>query len=80
MDEDATERLTDAANEAEAAVICGFLGSRGITATYEAGSSPLGSMFPTAGSGRYEIFVPAGQLEAATTALEEADRSEDAAE
>jgi hypothetical protein len=77
---DSSERLTDAANEAEAAVITGFLAGRGITATYQPGASPLGGIFPSAGSGRYEIFVPADELEAAEEALAEADRGEDALE
>jgi hypothetical protein len=77
LPDDAIERLTEAANEPEASVICGFLGSRGITASYEKASSPLGGMFPTANSGRYEILVRADQLEAAQAALAEADRSED---
>jgi hypothetical protein len=77
---DATERLTDAANEAEAAVITGFLASRGIAASYEQAASSLGGIFPSAGSGRYEIFVSADELDAAQAALDEADRGEDAPE
>ncbi|HEX4520930.1 MAG TPA: DUF2007 domain-containing protein [Gaiellaceae bacterium] len=77
MTADATERLTEAANEPEASVICGFLGSRGIAATYEQGPAPLGGMFPTANSGRFEILVRADQLEEAQAALAEADRGED---
>jgi hypothetical protein len=73
-------RLTEAANEAEAAVICGFLGSRGITAASEAAPSPLGGIFPTANSSRYEIFVSADELDAAQAALAEADHGEDAPE
>ena len=80
MSEDATERLTEAANEAEASVITGFLASRGIAATYEQATSPLGGIFPTAGSGRYAIFVPADELEAAQAALAEADSGKDEAE
>jgi hypothetical protein len=76
---EASERLTDAANEAEAAVIIGFLASRGIAAGYEQAASPLGGIFPAGGSGRYEIFVSADELGAAQAALEEADRGEDAA-
>ncbi len=76
MNGDPAERLTDAANEAEAAVITGFLAERGIAATYQPAASPLGGIFPTAGSGRYEIFVSADELEAAETALDEAERGE----
>ncbi len=80
MPENASERLTGAANEAEAAVITGFLASRGIAATYEPAASPLGGIFPSAGSGSYEIFVSADELEAAQVALEGAGRGEDAAQ
>ncbi len=76
MNGDPAERLTDAANEAEAAVITGFLAERGIAASYEQAASSLGGIFPSAGSGRYEIFVSADELEAAETALDEAERGE----
>jgi hypothetical protein len=69
--------VTVAANEPEAAVIVGFLDSRGITASYEEAPSPLGGIFPTAGSGLYEIVVRAEDLEAAQAALAEADDDEE---
>jgi hypothetical protein len=68
-------RVTVAGSEAEAAVICGYLESRGIRATYDKGGvfQPLGGL---AGEGlgfvgRQEILVRAGDLEAAKAALDE---------
>jgi hypothetical protein len=68
--------VTVASSEMEAAMICGYLESRGIRATYDKGGvfQPLGGL---AGEGlgfvgRQEILVRADDLDAARAAL--ADR------
>jgi hypothetical protein len=75
-DDDAIVKLQEASSEAEAAMICGFLESRGIPATYDKGSVQAAPMAPGgAMSGPYvgqqEIVVRARDLEAARQALAE---------
>ena len=68
--------LTVAASEMEAAVICGYLESRGIRASYDKGGvfQPLGGLAGEglAFVGRQQILVRADDLDAARSAL--ADR------
>jgi len=64
--------LVEAANEAEASVICGFLASRGIRATYER-RGELGSPFPVADIEPHEVFVRAADADAARAALDEVE-------
>jgi hypothetical protein len=71
--DDTIVKLTEAADEPEAAVICGFLASRGIHATYDKGtieSTPVGAISGPH-VGRQEIVVRAEDLEAARAALAE---------
>jgi len=49
-------------------MICGFLGERGIHATFEKGGLP-GLAAYTARGGAQEILVPAAELDAAREAL-----------
>jgi hypothetical protein len=68
--------VTVAANEQEAAMICGYLNSRGIEATYDKGGNagPFGLPSGITGDafgGRQEILVRAEDLEAAKAALAE---------
>jgi hypothetical protein len=76
---DEVVKLTEAPNEMEAALICGFLESFGIRATYDKGGVP-GSLYGFAAGGgeayvgRQEILVRADDLEAAREALAKAKR------
>ncbi len=72
MSSDDLVRVAMVPNEPEAAVICGFLASRGIEATYRR-NSPVGGIFVSSGVGGEEIFVRAEDAEAAMAALAEAD-------
>jgi hypothetical protein len=70
---DAIVKLTEAGSEPEAAMICGFLESRGIRATYDKGTieaTPVGAI-SGAYVGRQEIVVRAEDLAAAREALAE---------
>jgi hypothetical protein len=66
-------QLTVASSEAEAAMICGYLASRGIHSTYDKGGvfQPLygGGGLSGASVGRQEILVLARDLDAAKAAL-----------
>ena len=66
-------QLTVASSEAEAAMICGYLASRGIHSTYDKGGAfqPLygGGGLSGASVGRQEILVLARDLDAAKAAL-----------
>ena len=64
--------VANAANEAEASVIVGFLESRGIEASYEQ-HGDLGSPFPVADFGQHAVFVRAADADAARAALAEAE-------
>jgi hypothetical protein len=64
--------LTEASNETEASVICGFLQARGIRATYER-RGELGSPFPVADLEPHVVFVRAADLQAARAALAETE-------
>jgi hypothetical protein len=70
---DEVVRLTVASSELEAAMICGYLESRGIRTSYDKGGvfQPLGGLAGEglAFVGRQEILVRADDLEAARTAL-----------
>jgi hypothetical protein len=73
-DGDDVVKLTDADNEAEAAVIVGYLESCGIQATYDRGGTigpPLGFMAGQTGFGPQQILVRAEDLERAQKALDE---------
>jgi hypothetical protein len=73
--------LTETGTEAEAAVVCGYLESCGIRATYDTGGV-LGPVvaFPGTwasgadGVGRQEILVRSDDLQAARAALEQRPR------
>jgi hypothetical protein len=71
--DDAIVKLTEAADEPEAAMICGFLESRGISATYDKGTMEATPVAAISGPyvGRQEIVVRAEDLEAARAALAE---------
>jgi hypothetical protein len=63
------------ASEQEAALVCGFLGSNGVEATYDKGGvfqplSGLGGATGTVGSGRQEILVRAEDADRARELLE----------
>lgn len=74
-------KIGEAGSEQEAAIICGFLESNGIKATYDKGGvdQPIGSpLLPgaiygpmTAFEGRQEILVRANDAERATKLLAE---------
>jgi hypothetical protein len=73
-------KLTEANSEAEAAMICGYLESLGINASYEksrlfpgmgTAADPVG--IGAAHAGRQEILVHAEDLEAAREALAQAE-------
>jgi hypothetical protein len=66
-------KLTEAESEQEAAIICGYLESRGIRATYDKGGvfQPL-AFLPITGVGRQEVLVRAEDLERAKAALADA--------
>jgi hypothetical protein len=77
-DQDAIAKLMEASSEPEAAMICGFLESRGIPATYDKGSVEAAPMAPGGAMsgpfiGQQEIVVRAKDLEAAREALAELD-------
>ena len=79
-DHDAIVKLTEAASETEAAMICGFLESRGIRATYDKGTIDASPMSPGGAMsgpfvGRQEIVMRAEDLEAARQALAEQESS-----
>ena len=65
----------DAANEAEASIIVGFLDAQGIEAVYEP-RGELGTPFPTSAAGSHEIFVRASDADAARAALADAGAHE----
>lgn len=64
-------KLTEASSEMEASMICGFLESHGIRATYDKGDivQPLDWANAAAGSGRQEILVGAKDAERAAELL-----------
>jgi hypothetical protein len=65
-------RVAEAANEMDAAVMCGYLESRGIHAISDNGGS-LGSAFPTGNHGPFEILVAPEHAEEAHAILAAAD-------
>ncbi len=65
----------DAANEAEASIIVGFLDAQGIEAVYEP-RGELGTTFPTSATASHEILVRASDAEAARAALANAGATE----
>ena len=67
--------IGDAANEAEASIIVGFLGAQGIDAVYEP-RGELGTPFPTSAAASHEILVRASDAEAARAALANAGAHE----
>jgi len=80
---DEVVKLTEAASEQEAAVICGYLESNGIRATYDKGNAtaPPSLIAPVPGTlgalqgaftGRQEILVRAADLAEAQRLLEAA--------
>jgi hypothetical protein len=75
--DDAIVKLTEAADEPEAAMICGFLESRGIRATYDKGTIDATPVSAMSGAyvGRQEIVVRAEDLAAAREALAELESS-----
>jgi hypothetical protein len=64
-------KLTEVGSEAEAAMLCGYLESLGIHATYDKGGVTTGVLGSYSGPnvGRQEIVVEAGDLAAAREAL-----------
>ena len=76
-------KLTEANSEAEAAMICGYLESLGINASYEksrifpgmgTAADPVG--IGAAYAGRQEILVRTEELEAAREALAQAEATD----
>ena len=74
MADDDVVQLTTVASEAEAAMLCGLLESRGIRATYDKGASPgaVGAALSGPRVGRQEILVRERNLDAARAILAEA--------
>ncbi len=76
---DEVVKLTEASSESEASMICGFLESHGIRATYDKGgvAQPLLAFAFNAGeayTGRQEILVRADDAERAARLLAELPR------
>ena len=76
---DEVVKLTEAESEAEASMICGFLGSHGIRAAYDKGgvTQPLMGLASFTGeayTGRQEILVRAEDAQRAAKLLAELPR------